>query len=131
MCLDLRVVLPRGSKDKLSAKRLAALSGLHVTGTRTDDGLTAFHFAADPGCSCGLLAEGFQINALAWPLTPQAASALAKALRTIASAYPSFTFSSAWLGSETTSTRSTAQLAEVLEELLAGTLKANLLRQVQ
>jgi len=131
MCLDFRVVLPRGSKGKLSAKRLATLSGLHVTGTRTDDGCSAFHFAADPGCSCGLLAAQFQVGAAAWPLTPVATSGLVKALQAVATACPSFTLSSAWLGAEAAPARSSVRLSEVLQELRTGTLKANLLRQVQ
>ena len=130
MCLDLRVVLPEGSSGSLGVKRLSALSGLHVTAVKTEAGRCAFHFASDPGCSCGLLTPGFEIGAPAWPLTHRASSGLVTAIQAIGAVYPSFLLSSAWLGAEEAPARSTVSLAQLAEELRSGTLKANRVRLV-
>jgi hypothetical protein len=131
MCLELTIqVEPGGAPAKIGPRRLSQETGLCVTSFRTADGRKTFHLAAHPGCSCDLLHESFEINSASWPLEANAGPALLKAVSLIASEYPSFVFSSAYLGSEEPPSIRSAALSEILAELAENRLSAHLIRQV-
>ena len=132
MCLQLEVELPpQFSGGVISARHLSRETGLHVTGYRTADGCRRFHFARGKECSCGLLADDFQIRTSVWPLEPDAAHAMAKAISLIAAKVSSFTVRSVWLGSEEDPTSVVIAVPQLLETLCSNRLPAHTLLQVQ
>jgi hypothetical protein len=98
MCLDFVLELPlERSRGNVSARRLADVSGLHVTSLRMPSGQRGFQFGqGGKGCSCSLLGEDFEIGATSWPLDPGVGAALARAISLVATLSPSFVLDSTY-----------------------------------
>jgi hypothetical protein len=131
MCLELEIELPlEVSTGYISARRLSTETGLRVSGYHTPSGSRRFHFARGKECSCSLLGDDFKIDAREWPLTPDAAEALAKAVALLAATVPAFSLRSVWCGSEHDPVRVSVGVDQLLEELRSNYLLAHAIRAV-
>ena len=95
MCLQLFVVL--GEKNRVSAERLANVSGLRVEKLKVPV-KGALWFSVDGGCSCSLMAGNADWNDAIWKLNPAVLPGLAAAVDLLIKEVKSFTFQAYWAG---------------------------------
>jgi len=117
MCLEVTAI-PR-DPGKVSARRLAEASGLHVRKVGRHE---ALRFSFEPGCSCSLLADEADIEGETWLLRADALDGLARALELLAREAHGFTFSATWIG-ENSQSEELVRLSEVLADVRANRIK--------
>src|SRR5688572_667339 len=100
MCLEVLAQVAEEAPGRLSAKRLAALSGLVVKAGEMD-GKPALHLSVTGGCSCEFLAKGGATDEAAWDLDAEHRPKLEAAIRALSSEAKKFRLLLHWLGGET------------------------------
>ncbi len=97
MCLQL-FALPAQS-GKVSARRLAAVSGLSVA--KLNEPLPgAMWFSVDGGCSCSLMSDDASFDDLVWDLKPDVLDGLVAAVELLAREAKGLAFYAYWAGED-------------------------------
>jgi hypothetical protein len=111
MCLQFFAV--PAEPGRVSARRLAQVSGLKVTKLNTpEEG--ALWFSVDGGCSCSLMADDADWSDQTWKLESKVLSGLAAACELLDREANGFTLQAYWIGE-----RPEARVRVALREVLA------------
>lgn len=126
MCLELVIQIADGAPGRISAKRLADLSGLVVKATRLDD-KPALHLSVSGGCSCGFLARGPHQHEGLWEFDPDQIPKLAAAVRALNAEARKYRLLAHWLGGDTVRTEQRVSGADLLGLVESSRLADNVI----
>ncbi len=126
MCLEIIAQIPKDSKNRVGAKRLSKLTGLHVSKIRYGDG-SALHFSATGGCSCDFLDVNAKFDASVWNLNSSHLPALADAVKIIGKEAKRFCFLAHWIDGESIKGEHKAKLKELINDIRENNIKNNIL----
>ncbi len=130
MCLEIIAQIPKDSKNRVGAKRLSKLTGLHVSKIRYGDG-PALHFSATGGCSCDFLGDNAEFDAPVWNLKSLHLPALADAVKIIGKEAKRFFFLAHWLDGESIKGKYKTKLKELINDIHENNIKNNILYVIE
>jgi hypothetical protein len=122
MCLEIIASIAPDAKGRISADRLAGLSGLAVS-ARKVAGAPVIHFAVTGGCSCEFLSDDAEFESETWALDSAHLPALSQAVLSLFRECKDFSFIARWLTGERprrTETISGPALARLVAENRVG-----------
>ena len=130
MCLEIIAQILPESKGRVSARRLAELSRLHVSGVKFR-GASALHFSVSGGCSCEFLSDSAEFESAVWALNPEHLAPLAEAISLLGSEAKPFFFLAHWLGDESPAGTSEVKLSALIKDIKGNRVRNNVLYLVR
>lgn len=126
MCLEIIAQIHEGKRDRVTAKRLSELSGLHVSEV-TYDKNPALHFSVNGGCSCDFLDDNADWDSPVWLLLADELPPLEKAISVIGKESKEFRFLAHWLDGEAPKETLTTNLKSLLRDIRSNQIKNNVM----
>ena len=126
MCLEIIVQIPKENKNRVGAKRLSELSGLHVSKV-TYNKEPALHFSVNGGCSCDFLYDNADWDSPTWLLLKDELPSLEKAIAVIGKESKKFLFLAHWLDGEAPKETLKTNLKSLLKDIRSNQIKNNFL----
>ncbi|MCM0081327.1 hypothetical protein L4X63_06970 [Geomonas sp. Red32] len=130
MCLLFIAQIAPDAPARVSARRLSEVSGLRIQKIKVSGGGSALHFSTTGDCSCGLLADHYEIDAPIWKLEERYLPALVKALEVLGRVSKKFKMVAKFLGGEVEETQASIQLEELLDAVLHNRVQNNVVYTV-
>jgi len=126
MCLEIIAQISPEAKGRVSARRLAEFSRLHVSGVRFR-GASALRLSVSGGCSCEFLSDSAEFESPVWALNPEHLPALAEAVSLLGSEARPFTFLAHWLDGGTPAETLKVKLSALLNDISENRVRNNVL----
>lgn len=130
MCLLFVAQISPDAPARVSARRLSEVSGLCIQKVKVSGGGSALHFSTTGDCSCGLLADDFEIDAPVWKLNEVYLPSLAKAIELLGKESKKFRMVAKFLGGEIEETQISVELEELLDDLRNNRIRNNVVYTV-
>jgi len=130
MCLLFVAQISPDAPARVSARRLSEVSGLCVQKIKVTGGGSALHFSTTGDCSCGLLADNYEIDTPIWKLNEGYLPAVAKAMELLGQESKKFRMVAKFLGGEVEETQISVVLEELLDALRNNRIRNNVVYTV-
>jgi len=126
MCLEIIAQIPQDVKNRVGAKRLSELSGLHVSKV-TYKKEPALHFSIHGGCYCDFLDDNADWDSAVWLLLKNELPSLEKAIAAIGKESKKFWFLAHLLDGEVPKETIKTNLKGLLKDIRSNRIKNNVM----